>query len=151
MNTARKIEYYEELPMAYDQKIIIRKKPNIKLKRRRALFKALLSLILIGIGFCTFIVLSNYQKITALNIELNHIDAIMVEAEKTETALVGKLEELKSERDIIFEATTKLGMTFPENDQIVYFQLNEDEKNIIVKNDTNMLSRVYSIILGKAE
>ena len=84
---ARKLEYTE----IYTANLDVKKNNNQlnkKLAKRRKTFLTLLYtfFVLISIVSAIFI-LSNYAKITSLNFEIRRIDAIIVEAEKTELNL----------------------------------------------------------------
>ena len=81
-----------------------------------------------------------------MNVEINKTNAIINELKKTETSLIAKVEELKSNSDIVYEAQTKLGMVFPEKEQIVYFSLNQ----ALPENET-FIARIVSILTGKIE
>ncbi|MFB0972669.1 MAG: hypothetical protein QMB54_06770 [Neofamilia sp.] len=142
---AKKLDYSKIYPANLDvQKN--NKTQNKKLVRRRKIFLTLLytSFLLIS----TIFMLSNYAKITSLNFEIRRIDAIITEAEKTELNLHAKVEEIKSKRDIVDEAKTKLGMVFPENNQVVYFTLRDTER---VEEDKGIISSIFSTLIGNRE
>lgn len=145
---ARKLEYTE----IYTANLDVKKNNNQlnkKLAKRRKTFLTLLYtfFVLISIVSAIFI-LSNYAKITSLNFEIRRIDAIITEAEKTELNLHAKVEEIKSKRDIVDEAKTKLGMVFPENNQVVYFTLRDTER---VEEDKGIISSIFSTLIGNRE
>lgn len=145
---AKKLDYSKIYPANLDvQKN--NKTQNKKLVRRRKIFLTLLytSFLLISIASAIFM-LSNYAKITSLNFEIRRIDAIITEAEKTELNLHAKVEEIKSKRDIVDEAKTKLGMVFPENNQVVYFTLRDTER---VEEDKGIISSIFSTLIGNRE
>lgn len=123
------------------------KKSNAKkyIKRRNIFLKIIYtSFMMISIASAIFI-LTNYEKITSLNFEIRQVDAIILEAEKTEMNLQAKIEKVKSGKDIVDEAQTKLGMIYPERDQVVYFTLEDTE---IESKNENMLSTIFSTITG---
>ena len=84
----------------------------------------------------------------AETIEIRRIDAIIVEAEKTELNLHAKVEEIKSNRDIVDEAKTKLGMVFPESNQIIYFTLKDTER---VEEEKGVVTSIFSTLIGNRE
>lgn len=142
---ARKLDYLKTYPANLDVQKNNAVKHNKKVAKRRKVFFSLLytAFFLVSIASAIFM-LSNYEKITSLNFEIRRIDAIMVEAEKTELNLQAKVEEIKSNRDIVDEAKTKLGMVFPDNNQIVYFTLRDTE----VIEEKGVISSIFSTITG---
>ena len=143
---ARKLDYSKTYPANLDVQKNNAVKHNKKNAKRRKVFFSLLytAFILISIASAIFM-LSNYEKITSLNFEIRRIDAIIVEAEKTELNLQAKVEEIKSNRDIVDEAKTKLGMVFPDNNQVVYFTLRDTE---VVEEEKGVISSIFSTITG---
>lgn len=143
---AKKLEYLQIYPANLDVQKNTTKKPNKKLAKRRKIFITLFyaSFLLISIASAIFM-LSNYEKITSLNFEIRRINAIMIEAEKTELNLQAKVEEIKSNRDIVDEAKTKLGMVFPDNNQVVYFTLRDTE---MIEEERGVISSIFSTITG---
>lgn len=144
---ARKFQYDNHIPANLEvHKKRIRKK-SVKKTKRRNIFLTFVytSFLLISIASAIFI-LSNYQKITALNFEIDNLNAIMVESEKTEMNLNAKIEEVKSDVDIVHEAKTKLGMVFPESDQVVYFSLEDSNSG-----EESFISSIFSTFTGNNE
>lgn len=140
---ARKLEYYNEYSanIDVDNKI----KPTTKKVR-----KSKIKFLYLGFAFFALVlsvfILSNYAQITSLNVEINKSNAIINELKKTETSLVSKVEELKSNSDIVYEAQTKLGMIFPEKEQIIYFSVNET-----IPEEETIITKVFSILTGDLE
>lgn len=132
---------------AIAEKYVHNKKSNAKkyIKRRNGFLKLIyVSFIIISLASAVFI-LTNYEKITSLNLEIREVDAMILEAEKSEMNLQAKIEKIKSERDIIEEAQTKLGMIYPEKDQVVYFSLEDNE---VINNDLNFVTTIFSTFTG---
>ena len=102
---------------------------------------------IISIASAIFI-LSNYQKITALNFEIRQVDAIIVEAEKTQLNLVAEIENIKGTKDIVAEAQNKLGMVYPEQDQVVFFTL---EDTAGPERQEGIVSTIFSTLTGYHE
>lgn len=129
------------------KKIVHNKKSNAKIisKRKNTLLVSIYVLFaIISIASAIFI-LSNYQKITALNFEIRQVNAIISEAEKTNMNLTAEMENIKGNKDIIQEAKTKLGMVHPESDQIVYFTLDDNQ---VETKDTNLVTTIFSTLTG---
>lgn len=142
---ARKITYYDDY--SANEKIETAKKPIKRVKSAsNKKIKFLYAGFCIISVFLSIFILSNYAQITSLNVEINKTNAIINELKKTETSLIAKVEELKSNSDIVYEAQTKLGMVFPEKEQIVYFSLNQ----ALPENET-FIARIVSILTGKIE
>lgn len=142
---ARKITYYDDY--SANEKIGTAKKPIKRVKSAsNKKIKFLYAGFCIISVFLSIFILSNYAQITSLNVEINKTNAIINELKKTETSLIAKVEELKSNSDIVYEAQTKLGMVFPEKEQIVYFSLNQ----ALPENET-FIARIVSILTGKIE
>ena len=57
-------------------------------------------------------------------------------------------EEIKSNRDIVDEAKTKLGMVFPESNQIIYFTLKDTER---VEEEKGVVTSIFSTLIGNRE
>lgn len=144
---ARKFQYDDHIPANLEVHKRSNKKKSIKKTKRRNIFLTFVytSFLLITVASAIFI-LSNYEKITALNFEIDKLDAIMIESEKTEMNLQAKVEEVKSRVDIVHEAKTKLGMVFPESDQIVYFTLEDTPEG-----EESFISSIFSTITGNNE
>lgn len=142
---ARKITYYDDY--SANEKIETAKKPikRVKSASNRKIKFLYAGFCIISV-FLSIFILSNYAQITSLNVEINKTNAIINELKKTETSLIAKVEELKSNSDIVYEAQTKLGMVFPEKEQIVYFSLNQ----ALPENET-FIARIVSILTGKIE
>ena len=146
--TARKFEYYEDFE---ELTRIEQKRPDLvlgeKTKNRKKLKFALVYAVLAIILVCSsLVILKNYTDITKLSVEINSTDKELENLRKVQTDMQGKLEKLKSESDIVYEAQTKLGMVFPEEDQIVYFSLENSEEQ-----ETNLFRVVFNAIIGKVE
>lgn len=146
--TARKLEYYEDFE---ELTRIEQKRPDLvlgeKTKNRKKLKFALVYAVLAIILVCSsLVILKNYTDITRLSVEINSTDKELENLRKVQTDMQGKLEKLKSESDIVYEAQTKLGMVFPEEDQIVYFSLENSEEQ-----ETNLFRVVFNAIIGKVE
>lgn len=143
---AKKLNYRETFPASQtvqNNKNKLKQIRNLK-KRRRFLVLIYLSFLAISIASAIFM-LSNYEKITSLNFEIRNINAIIVESKKTELNLKAKVEEIKSDRDIVEEARTKLGMIFPDNNQVIYFTLRDTEK---AQEDEGLISTIFSTFTG---
>lgn len=82
-------------------------------KRRKAFLRVLYSLFIGLIFSLAILTLSNFTKINALYIEIRQVDATIKQVEKTNMDLVAEMEKLKSDKDIVREARTKLGMIYP--------------------------------------
>lgn len=116
-------------------------------KKNAALASVYVLFTIISIASAIFI-LSNYQKITALNFEIRQVDAIIVEAEKTQLNLVAEIENIKGTKDIVAEAQNKLGMVYPEQDQVVFFTL---EDTAGPERQEGIVSTIFSTLTGYHE
>lgn len=152
---ARKLEYLEEYKSYTEPQIKVhnnsQKNISKKYTRRRKAFLIILysSFVFVLLASAIFI-LSNYTKITALNVEIRKLDAKIEQVEKEKMNLRAHIEQIKSERDIVHEARTKLGMVYPEKSQIVYFTLEESEEKDIEK-EKNFIASIFSTFTGSSK
>lgn len=144
----RKLEYLDIEKQ--ENRIVIKRNVNNKpyLKRRRALLMAAYSLFFVFAIASSILTLSNYTKITALNVEIRNVDAKIVQVEKEQMNLVAEIERIKSEKDIVQEAKTKLGMVYPEKSQIVYFTLEDTDT---IKSKGNFVANIFSTLTGSSK
>ena len=141
----RKIEYYDDY--SADTNVVKKQKNTTKtIRKQKSKIKFLYAAFCLACLFLSTLILSNYAIITSINIEINKSNAIINELKKTETSLVAKVEELNSNSDIVYEAQTKLGMIFPEKEQVVYFSINET----LPENET-IISKVFSMLTGNLD
>lgn len=148
---ARKIDYLEYYDELENASVIQRKRPDLvlgakKKKKSKLKFAFVYAAFAIILVCSSLIVLKNYTDITKLSVEINKTNKEIENLKKVQTDVKAKLEKLKSESDIVYEAQTKLGMVFPEDDQIVYFSIEKPQKEEI-----NMFRVVFNALIGKVE
>ena len=142
---AREFSYYPEETIEVKKKH--RKKPVRKKKNNNSilkLFALIIPFVLLGISL---LILSRYANITSIRQELTKLEREKVELEKIKMNLIADLEGIKSSAKIEEDAITKLGMTYPTEDQIVYITVNhntiEDEEKITLG---GRLSKILSFV-----
>src|SRR5690606_11144063 len=75
----------------------------------------------------SLLILSRYAKITFIRQELTELEREKLELEKVRMNLVADLEGIKTSAKIEEDAITKLGMSYPNENQIVYITVNAIE------------------------
>lgn len=143
---ARELKYYPEEPLEISEE---RKK---RIKRARVVQKKNNSLVklvylcapIIIAALCIFI-LFRYVNITQVRQEITNLEYEKAELEKNKINLMGDLESLKSSPKIAEQAKNKLGMDYPESDQVVYVKV-ADGSNSQAKQTTNPLDLIFGKI-----
>ncbi|WP_054251885.1 cell division protein FtsL [Neofamilia massiliensis] len=152
---ARKLEYLEDYENYTEPEIKVHNNSqnniNSKYIRRRKVFlKIVYSSFLFVLLASAIFILSNYTKITALNVEIRKLDAKIEQVEKEQMNLRAEIEKIKSERDIVHEARTKLGMVYPDKSQIVYFTLEESDE-VNTDKEKNFIASIFSTLTGSSK
>lgn len=86
----------------------------------------LVSIICLGISL---VLLSRYAKITSIRENITELEIEKEELIKEKVNLQAKLEGIKSSEKVIDDARYKLGMYPPEEDQIIYIDVDFSEEN----------------------
>jgi len=91
-------------------------------------------------------ILLRYAKITKIRMDVTELEKQKIELEKTKLDLVADLEGIKSSLKISEDAVYKLGMSYPQEGQIVYVSV-DDVSNEVVDNGsiTSQLGKVISL------
>lgn len=85
------------------------------------------------------------SQIYSLDEEIIAQEKQIEELKKNKMSLEGKIKGIKSSKEIQEEAMYKLGMVYPEQSQIVYVDISEDEVKKDV-NDNVFLSPIISVL-----
>lgn len=118
---AREFSYYPEETFEVQEK---QRKKVVRKKKNNSVLKLFLLTIPFIILSISLLILSGYAKITTIRQELTELEREKVELEKTKMNLIADLEGIKSSGKIEEDAITKLGMDYPNEDQIVYITVN---------------------------
>lgn len=86
-----------------------------------------------------------YVQISTLDKKISQQENQLEELKKTKISLDGEIEGIKNSTDIANEAKYKLGMVYPEDDQIIYIDVENENVKENVK-DNVFLSPVISIL-----
>lgn len=147
MLVARELKYYptEELEVQKKPRKS-QKKVKLKKKRNNSLAKLMiLSMPLFFLGIA-LLILFRYANITAVRQEITKLERQRAELEVVKQDLIGELEGIKSSTKISEDAITKLGMNYPEEGQVVYIAINENEMDSLEKvNKESPLKKLVSI------
>ncbi|WMM23362.1 hypothetical protein RBU61_10380 [Tissierella sp. MB52-C2] len=147
MLVARELKYYptEELEVQKKPRKS-QKKVKLKKKRNNGLAKLMiLSMPLFFLGIA-LLILFRYANITAVRQEITKLERQRAELEVVKQDLIGELEGIKSSTKISEDAITKLGMNYPEEGQVVYIAINENEMDSLEKvNKESPLKKLVSI------
>lgn len=118
-----------------------RKKVNKKKSsQRKPLYITLIIVIMISLG-STFL----YAQLSNLDKEIIAQQNEIKELKKTKISYEGDIKGIKSSSEIQDEAMYKLGMVYPEEDQIVYVDVSKNQLPKDV-NDNVFLSPIISVL-----
>lgn len=142
---ARDLKYYPEDQVEMNEKRKRRvKKSRALQKKNNSLVKLIYLFVPIMIaGVCMF-VLFRYVNITQVREDITNLEYEKSELEKNKINLMGDLEGLKSSPKIVEQAKNKLGMDYPENDQVVYLKVSDSPST-----ESNQKSNPLDLLLGK--
>ncbi|HZK33086.1 MAG TPA: cell division protein FtsL [Tissierellaceae bacterium] len=126
MSEARQLSYYpvEELEINRRAKKPIKKSKKIKKKNDSGIKILFLFFPVIICSIC-LLILFRYVNITSVRQEITSLENEVIDLEKDKLNLIGDLEGIKSSKKIAEDASLKLGMDYPTQDQIVYISVNE--------------------------
>lgn len=127
------------------------RKPNRKRKKRarkkpsiNILFKFALLFCVGIIMFTSLFILLRYARITELRMNVTKLEREKIELEKTKSNLIGELEDIKSSLKIAEDAAYKLGMSYPEEGQVVYVSI--EDKDVAVDDNFSILKQFKKVI-----
>lgn len=140
---AREFSYYPEETFEVQEK---QRKKVVRKKKNNSVLKLFLLAIPFIILSISLLILSGYAKITTIRQELTELEREKVELEKTKMNLIADLEGIKSSGKIEEDAITKLGMDYPNDDQIVYITVNVNEDPIEQEEKLTLGGRLGKIL-----
>ncbi|NLY86475.1 MAG: cell division protein FtsL [Tissierellia bacterium] len=140
---AREFSYYPEETFEVQEK---QRKKVVRKKKNNSVLKLFLLTIPFIILSISLLILSGYAKITTIRQELTELEREKVELEKTKMNLIADLEGIKSSGKIEEDAITKLGMDYPNEDQIVYITVNVNEDPIEQEEKLTLGGRLGKIL-----
>ncbi|MBC8590717.1 septum formation initiator family protein [Wansuia hejianensis] len=136
------LNYYPE--EVSEKKIIENNKKNIKKKsnkkdnKAKVIFKLACISVTVVILLVSLFILYRYENISKMRMEVNKLEKDKLELERTKSVLVTELEELKSSLKITEDAKYKLGMSYPQESQIVYVSVDD------VKTESTKTNGIFS-------
>lgn len=142
-------ELVNERPARTGQKVGQAKKQKVRSKvDARSTFK----LISIGTIFllmaASILYLLGHADISKKSMEIDNLENYKTELEKSRVDLTADLEGIKSSTKISEDALYKLGMTYPEKDQIIYVSVADEIKTLeetrLAENPAGNLNRFFS-------
>lgn len=116
-------EYYNRKNRKNQRKKNKKKNKNNKNKSKNKLI--FLGCSIMMLLTCLFI-LNRYVEITRLRLEVSNLDKEIVKLEKEKQDLVTELESVKNTNKVEEAAKVKLGMDYPNKQQIVYLDVDEN-------------------------
>lgn len=150
MGAARKLEYYDDYKEVNTLQVPKRKskpkshsKNSIQIRRKRMSLRVFMVSI---IGFLLYTNQVCQKDMADINSKIMDMDSDIVEKQRDLMALETKDQAIKSQIDIVEEATKKLGLTYPEEHQIVYFQIDDE-----IEERDSSLNKVYSVFTGRVD
>lgn len=118
-----------------------RKRPKKNNKSSAKLAYIFIAMAILGISL---LILSRYTEITLVRTEITNLEKQRSEMEKIKINLIAELEGIKSSGQIAEDASLKLGMDYPNENQIVYISL-EEKKPDKIENE-NIFIRLKNYI-----
>jgi len=132
------LNYYpEEILEREDKKNERNNKRNNRKRNRRNKKKSsfkMTSIIVAILLMCSgLLILRRYANISKMRMEVTELEKQKTELEKERLSLTSELEGMKNGSKISKDAIEKLGMSYPQKDQVVYISVedivNEETKN----------------------
>ncbi len=142
-------ELVNERPVRRGQKVRQKKKQKVKSKvDARSTYKLLTIGSIFLIMAASILYLLGHADISKTSMEIDKLENYKVELEKSRVDLTADLEGIKSSTKISEDALYKLGMTYPEKDQIIYVSVADEIKTLketkLAENQTGNLNRIFS-------
>lgn len=119
-------------------------KYTIKKKKRAFKIKPIYLTIIIGVSVVIFSAFLSAQ-LSSLDKTIIAQEAEINELKKTKQSLEGEVKGIKSSQEIQEEAMYKLGMVYPQENQIVYVDVSKNKINKDVNNNV-FLSPIISVL-----
>lgn len=127
MLEARELSYYPAEELEDNKRVRKQRSKSKKIKKKNNSGVKIIFLFLpLMICSICLLILFRYVDITSVRQDITNLQNEKVELEKTKTNLIGDLEGIKSSKKIAEDAIMKLGMNYPNPDQIVYISVNEN-------------------------
>lgn len=133
--------------------IIEEEKRRRKIKRKQEnVSSKILAIILAIIGLALSIyILHGYTNITKMRLEISDLENTRYLLERDRKDLIAELEYIKNTAKIEENARIKLGMDYPNEEQIVYLSIENPKDEMVVENSfsiTNQFKNVVNLIIG---
>lgn len=139
MLEARELSYYPAEKLEDNKRVRKQRSKSKKIKKRNNSGVKIIFLFLpLMICAICLLILFRYVDITSVRQDLTNLQNEKVELEKTKINLIGDLEGIKSSKKIAEDAIMKLGMNYPNPDQIVYISVNENIAGGKAKNNRGL-------------
>lgn len=119
-------------------------KYTIKKNKRAFKIKPIYLTIIIGVSVVIFSAFLSAQ-LSSLDKTIIAQEAEINELKKTKQSLEGEVKGIKSSQEIQEEAMYKLGMVYPQENQIVYVDVSKNKINKYVNNNV-FLSPIISVL-----
>lgn len=146
----KELDYYTEQIESEEKKV--NKKHNKNKNYIAAYRLMLLGAAIIGLLLSLFI-LFRYADITKIRLEITELENQKIQLQKEKDNLIAELEAIKSSKKIEEDAMSKLGMSYPTEEQIVYVDVDElSIKDEIEQNKEfsliGELKNIMNLVLG---
>ncbi len=139
MLEARELSYYPAEELEDNKRVRKQRSKSKKIKKRNNSGVKIIFLFLpLMICAICLLILFRYVDITSVRQDITNLQNEKVELEKTKINLIGDLEGIKSSKKIAEDAIMKLGMNYPNPDQIVYISVNENIAGGKAKNNRGL-------------
>lgn len=102
-----------------------RKRAPKRKQENNVSFKVRCFIVAILLMITSLFILLRYANITKMRMEVTNLEKEKVELEKVKMNLAADLEGVKNSLKISEDATYKLGMSYPQEDQIVYVSVDD--------------------------
>jgi len=141
--------YYQE-----EIETIIEKEEQRRAKKRKKAKSSskILAIIfaIIGLILCIYI-LNGYTNITKMKLEIMELENQRYELERDREDLIAKLEYIKNSAKIEENAKIKLGMDYPNEEQLVYLSIEELDNGLDIESNKSLseqFKNIFNLVLG---
>lgn len=144
-------EEYQETNKDKNRKVNKNKnrKVNKKKNKSKALMKLACLFIAIAILSTSLFILFRYASITKIRMEVTELERKKVELEKNKLNLLADLDNVKSTLNVSEDAIYKLGMSYPQEGQVMYLSLEDTVDDTIESvSISDKLNNVLSMFSG---
>ena len=140
--------YQEEIETIIEKEEQRRAKIRKKAKSSSKILAIMFAII--GLILCIYI-LNGYTNITKMKLEIMELENQRYELERDREDLIAKLEYIKNSAKIEENAKIKLGMDYPNEEQLVYLSIEELDNGLDIESNKSLseqFKNIFNLVLG---